>query len=79
MNLFVVDHAHAAKLDSIGQQCAEIRDESGRLLGYFTPAVDHSIYEGVESPISAEEMTRRIQQGGGRSLKEIMADLERRG
>jgi hypothetical protein len=78
MNRIVIDQANAAKLESIGQQCAEIHDESGRLLGYFTPAVDHSLYEGVESPISAEELSRRIQQGGGRQLKEIIADLERR-
>jgi len=27
---------------------------------------------------SAEEFDRRVQEGGGRTLKEIMADLERR-
>ena len=77
MNRIVVDQANAAKLDGV-EQVAELCDESGRLLGYFTPAHDHSLYEGVESPISGEEMSRRIEQGGGRTLKEIMADLQRR-
>ena len=61
MNQIVIDQINAAKLQNIGDQCAEIRDESGRLLGYFSPVVDRSIYEGVESPISSEEMDRAYQ------------------
>jgi hypothetical protein len=75
MNRIVLDQANAAKLDVA--QVAEVCDESGRVLGYFTPAHDRSLYEGVESPISVEEFNQAIQEGGGRPLKEIIADLER--
>jgi hypothetical protein len=77
MNRVVIDNTSAAKLDAVGQQSVEVCDETGRLLGYFTPVIDHSIYEGVESPISSEEMAELIKKGGGRPLKDIIADLQR--
>jgi len=36
-----------------------------------------SLYEGVEVPVSEEELDQIEREGGGRSLAEIMADLER--
>ena len=77
MNRIVIDQASVEKLGAL-EQLAELCDESGHVLGYFTPTQDRSLYEGVESPISGEELTRRIKDGGGRTLPEIMADLERR-
>ncbi len=77
MNRIVIDQASVAKLGAL-DQAAELCDEAGHVLGYFTPTHDHSIYEGVDSPLSAEELERRFQRGGGRSLAEIMVDLERR-
>jgi len=77
MNRIIVDQATVAKFDAL-DEVAELCDNSGRILGFFTPSQNHSLYEGVESPISAEEFDRRVQEGGGRTLKEIMADLERR-
>ena len=53
-------------------------DESGRTLGYFHPVPDRSLYEGVEPPISEEELDRREQEGGGRPLAEILADRKKR-
>jgi hypothetical protein len=49
------------------------------VVGYFTPAADRSIYKDVQSPTSDEELDRRSRQGGGRPLREILDDLERRG
>ena len=57
---------------------AEIRDEAGELIGYFTPRIDRSLYESAEIPVSEEELRRRAEKGGGRTLAEILADLERR-
>ncbi len=57
----------------------ELCDESGKVLGYVTPAVDPSLYEGVDSLISEEELDRRSQAGGGRPLADILRDLEGQG
>ena len=50
----------------------------GELLGYFTPRIDRSLYESVEIPISEDELRRCAQKGGGRTLAEILTDLEHR-
>lgn len=47
----------------------ELVDEAGALVGRFTP---------FEPCISEEEIERRLREGGGRTLKEILADLEKR-
>ena len=44
--------------------------------GYFQPVVDPSLYEGVDSLVSQEELNRRSKKGGGRPIAEILADLE---
>ena len=61
------------------QSGAEIHDESGQLLGHFIPAVDKSLYDQVEIPEFTEEELRRMEnEPGGRSLDEILKDLEKR-
>jgi hypothetical protein len=54
----------------------EVRDEAGQLVGYFTPRIDRALYDSVEVPVSDEELRERAQKGGGRTLAEILADLE---
>jgi hypothetical protein len=57
----------------------EIQDEAGRSLGYFVPAAERELYRTAEiPPFNAEELRRLAAQGGGRTLAEIMADLEGR-
>jgi hypothetical protein len=73
-----VDDTLLAKLHNLDLPL-ELCDESGRVLGHFTPAVDQAAYEGVESPTSEEELRRRSQQGGGRSLAEIIEHLQKHG
>ncbi|HKD36496.1 MAG TPA: hypothetical protein VKB78_06835 [Pirellulales bacterium] len=72
----VVDELTSEKLTELGNS-AELCDASGRLLGYFHPAEDDD-YVGYDSPLSEEELARRAHDGGGRTLDEIMADLEKR-
>ncbi|MBC8290473.1 MAG: hypothetical protein H8E37_09165 [Planctomycetes bacterium] len=72
-----VDHETLAKLLDLNERL-ELCDESGRLLGYFNPVVDPSMYEGLDSQVSAEELERRSREGGGRPLADILADLEKR-
>lgn len=76
MKKIIVDQAICDQLSDVCDP-AELCDESGRVIGYFHPAVDDD-YEGYESPNSVEELERRAKEGGGRSLDEIMADLEKR-
>ncbi len=57
----------------------ELCDESGRVLGYLRLAGEQSMYEGVKSPTSDDELRRRSQAGGGRTLSEILQELETRG
>ena len=77
MNKIILDQTALAAFEKLDHS-AELCDPSGRVLGYFTPAVDRSLYEGVDSPVSEEELDRRSREGGGRTLAQIMADLERR-
>jgi hypothetical protein len=57
---------------------AQLCDEAGHVLGYFTPAADKSLYEKVRPPIDDEELQCRRQEKGGRTLSEILSDLESR-
>ena len=76
MNRIVIDRSLVAKLDEAGWM-AEFCDDTGRVVGYFKPVHDLEMYEGVEPRISKEEFDRRVKEGG-RSLKEIIADPEKR-
>jgi len=78
MNSITVDPALLRDLGRL-DCAAELRDPTGKVLGYFTPVTDPSLYVGVESPTSEEELDRRSREGGGRQLGEILRDLERRG
>jgi hypothetical protein len=42
-------------------QPVELCDESWRVLGQFTPALDLSLYEPLEPQVSEEELLRRSQ------------------
>ena len=78
MMRITVDDTLRRKLHGLQSQL-ELCDESGRVLGYVTPAADHAMYEGVESPTSEQELDRRSREGGGRPLSEILEDLEKQG
>jgi hypothetical protein len=78
MMKIMVDEALRAKLHNFDSRL-EFCDESGRVLGYLMPVVDQTVYEGVQSPTSEQELRRRSQQGGGRSLAEILEHLQNQG
>jgi hypothetical protein len=77
MTKVIVDPLTSAKLINV-QGLLELCDESGKVLGRFIPAVDPSLYEMLDPGVSEEELDRREREGGGRSLREILADLENR-
>lgn len=70
MQRVIVDPVTRAKL-AIVHQKSELCDDSGRILGHFIPLGDSR-----EPQISDEEIERRLRCGGGRTLAEILADLE---
>jgi hypothetical protein len=73
----ILDMATSAKLDQVAGQ-VEVCDPSGRTLGYFTPVVDRSLYEGVEIPFSEEELVRGEEETSGRTYTtaEVLAHLK---
>lgn len=78
MTRVVLDAATAAKLHG-ARDSVELCDESGRVLGRFVPAENGLPGGKLPGPqISEEELDRRERAGGGRSLAEILADLEKR-
>lgn len=77
MTQLTIDQALGQRLLS-AEGPVELHDETGKLVGYFSPAVDPELYQGVDSPLSEEELRRREQSGGGRTLAEILRDLESR-
>jgi len=67
VNKITIDHATQTKFVGVGSS-AEVYDESGHVLGYFTPVVDSSLYRSVEPPFSESELNRREAESGGRTL-----------
>ena len=75
MTQVVLDKEVLAKLLNLSIPL-EVCDESGRTLGSFQPFVDQSLYRNVQVPVSEEELDARQRVLGGRSLEEILHDLE---
>ncbi len=56
---------------------AELCDESGVVVGVFMPAVRSSLYRGLDSPASEEELVRSEREPA-RPLSAILRALEGR-
>jgi hypothetical protein len=72
-----IDEAFLSKLGGLDSPL-ELCDETGRVVGHFIPQQDRSIYEGVECPVSDEELERRLSEDTERPLDDILHDLEGR-
>ena len=78
MGKLVVDATLHEKLQQAAD-ALELVSPDGRTLGYFMPAELSA--EWLQPTISEEELDRRekeVREKGGRTLSEIMADLEKR-
>ena len=64
MTRIVLDEDLKNKLRGLKERL-EIIDEDLRVVGFVTPAVDRSLYEGVVPPFSKEELDLREQRAGG--------------
>jgi len=70
-----IDQAFCSQLGNF-QSPLELCDETGRIVGHFIPVQDRSVYEGVDSPASDDELDRRSRDESGRRLAEILRDLD---
>ncbi len=78
MTKVIVDERLRRKLINLAEQ-AELCDELGQTFGTFIPREpqETKLPPGVEPPFSQEELERRMNEPGGRTLAEIWADLEK--
>jgi len=76
MSIVIVEEPLSTRLDE-AKSPLEVCAADGRVLGYFTPA--KSPKRRLQPPANVEELNRRFAAGGGRPLKAILADLEKRG
>jgi hypothetical protein len=74
MNTIVIDSGLRSKLGNL-RETVIFTDEFGHVLGQFEPAAKDP---RKEPQITQEELERRERAGGGRSLAEILADLEKK-
>jgi hypothetical protein len=76
MSGITIDADTVAKLKSV-REMVELRDDAGRVVGHFLPGPPRDANGQIIVPISEEELERRSQERGGRSLKDIMNDLSK--
>lgn len=78
MTKMIVEESLRTKLSEVEEE-VEFCDESGNLLGIFYPfgKGGFSPPPWMECPISEEELKRRSQEPGGRTLAEIWKRLGR--
>jgi hypothetical protein len=74
MSQVVVDAATRSKLLQVAGR-AEIRDESGELLGDFIPKTAAEPLVPWDPSITKEELDRRAKSARGRSLSEVLKGL----
>jgi hypothetical protein len=74
MTKVVLDQGTRARFNGL-KEPLQFVDESGHLLGLFTPNIDPT---RLQPQISDDEIQRRLAQGGGRPLADILDDLETR-
>jgi hypothetical protein len=76
MNKVIVDPELRSKLHNLVEE-VELCDENERTLGYFLPAEAYEELQHVfiDMPFTPEEMKRRREETGGRSLAEIWKSL----
>ena len=76
MNRMTLDAELRGQFDNL-DQLTEIRDEAGKLVGMYLPLPLYKklLYDGVEIPLSSEEIERRRKETTGRALAEHEAHV----
>jgi len=55
----------------------EVRDNTGKLIGFFHPAIAPCDVDEYECSVSEDELHRRQNDKGGRPLRHILDDLRK--
>jgi hypothetical protein len=79
MTKLIIDAGLSQKLAGAGGE-VELCDENGRTLGVFVPApptCDDRVYSEAREALTREQIDMAIEEPGGRSLEEILKDLQR--
>jgi hypothetical protein len=78
MTTVVLDDALRQRLQGLKAEI-ELRDETGKVVGHVLPAEKYQslLYAWAKNRLSDEELRRRSEEPGGRSLADILADLQR--
>ena len=74
MTKMTLDPAMVATFSRL-QALVELCDDSGRVLGYFSPAVDPDTYKGLEIPVDEQELLRADQEDESYTTSEVLAYL----
>jgi len=74
MPQLTVDAATLARIRAISET-AEVRNEAGELVGYFSPIGTQEDGKSWQSPNTREELERRRQVRTGRPLADILTGL----
>ena len=76
MNRIVVEPSIRASLDNLSSRL-ELCDESGEILGYFVPASERDplLYAWARTEFTDEEIDLALQEPGGLTIEEVLADL----
>lgn len=63
-----------------GSEQVRVCDESGRMLGYYTPLREGTDedYQWAMNQITKEEIEASLNSGPGRPLADVIADLRRK-
>lgn len=61
MTVITIDRLTGDKLRKLSGT-VQLRDERGFVLGEFRPVADRSVYAGIESTLSEEELRRREEE-----------------
>jgi hypothetical protein len=82
MNVLTADKAMLARLQGI-KEPVEIRDESGKVLGHYTPVLapeEAKLYSRIEDLFDLEQAERTLatQHGQGITLEEFWRRMESR-
>jgi hypothetical protein len=76
MTKVILDQTMLAKLHDL-KDSLELYDESGQIRGYCTPAIARSSYEGLQIPVTEEELQRAEQDPESYTTEEVLAYLEK--
>ena len=77
MTKVILDDSLLAKLQS-GDEPLELCTASGETVGHFLPqeVYERMLYDWANAQVTDEELQRRLEQPGGRTLGDIWSRLE---